>query len=706
MKMYKMTTLIVAMSMLVVCMPTTITNAAKKPKLIIDKKILSPGETTKVRVVNCNKKAKITWKLSKKSIIKIVKKSNKVNKTYATFKGLKVGKVNITATYKLGKKITRLRCNVVVRNVNLKHTSDPSKNLSSSTPDASISASNSPNNSVNNPTNLTTNNPTELPAEKQTAKPIDIATQTPITKPKDIDKIWPDLRIHTPMPTADTSRCMEAFKVPETKLIQIDGKVSEGEAWEYSYGIDNGICRNSNFIPNNDSTRGRSLINSANARLMFSEDTFYVLLDVNKARALDNDSIDIYFDEDNESEGSYEENKNAVLYHIPLNGEATRVHGVAKCVSAVSVQNNNGYIIEAGISIERKNIKCNSNDIFRCEIQINDGDDCTINYFDQKYEMVYDSVDNMWRVTEKKIAVDKDTSFMGRVKLNDSAAPATKSFHTSDGEAIRKEAGLESGTKDKCPDDEYYPYNAESMNFVNPEYWHKVYEANGQKPIYFSNAYVPAYRGNDSKISLADCDAEGKPIADLSGKYSKAYAIWDGDFLYVLFDINDKDIAPESDDKYITDSTEIYLDEDASRGSSWISYEKDQDEALRTYFEDTVMLRVGAKNNQFSTNTSGTCKLKSVAHAVNYKKTGEDITGYQVEYIIELNSKHEAGDILGIDMKINDCFSREKTEEDIGYTVPESKDNMIADRAGVISLYDSTDYIYNYPYLLGRLVLE
>ena len=87
--------------------------AAKKPKL--SKKTLSieVGKTKKITVKNSAKKAKVTWKSTKKSVAKIGKKASG-KKAYATIKAVKEGKATIKATYKLGKKKTTLTCKVTV----------------------------------------------------------------------------------------------------------------------------------------------------------------------------------------------------------------------------------------------------------------------------------------------------------------------------------------------------------------------------------------------------------------------------------------------------------------------------------------------------------------------------------------------------------------------------------------------------------------
>lgn len=69
------------------------------------------GKTTKIKVKNSNKKAKVTWKSSKPKVVRISKKKNGKN-AYATVKALKKGSAKVTATYKSGKTKKNLKCTV------------------------------------------------------------------------------------------------------------------------------------------------------------------------------------------------------------------------------------------------------------------------------------------------------------------------------------------------------------------------------------------------------------------------------------------------------------------------------------------------------------------------------------------------------------------------------------------------------------------
>ena len=93
---------------------TAVTEAAKKPKLSTSKLTVKVGQTKKVTVKNSAKKAKVTWKSSKSTIAKIVKKTSGKS-AYAKVMGVKEGTAQVSATYKLGKKKTVLKVKVTVK---------------------------------------------------------------------------------------------------------------------------------------------------------------------------------------------------------------------------------------------------------------------------------------------------------------------------------------------------------------------------------------------------------------------------------------------------------------------------------------------------------------------------------------------------------------------------------------------------------------
>lgn len=114
MKKCRIVSIFLAAAIVVTSVNVSSVNAAKKAKLSKANVSISVGETFKLSVKNGSKNAKVTWKTSKKSVVKIAKKSFIGNKAYAQIKGLKAGNAKITASYKLDKKTTKLTCKVKV----------------------------------------------------------------------------------------------------------------------------------------------------------------------------------------------------------------------------------------------------------------------------------------------------------------------------------------------------------------------------------------------------------------------------------------------------------------------------------------------------------------------------------------------------------------------------------------------------------------
>ena len=107
---------VLAAALIATSFSATNTDAAKKPKLSKKAATITVGSSVKITVKNANKKAKVTWKLAKKSksIVKIAKKKTKGKKAYAQITGLKAGKATLTATYKAGGLKKKLKCKITV----------------------------------------------------------------------------------------------------------------------------------------------------------------------------------------------------------------------------------------------------------------------------------------------------------------------------------------------------------------------------------------------------------------------------------------------------------------------------------------------------------------------------------------------------------------------------------------------------------------
>lgn len=105
---------VLCLSMLFAAEPT-IAKKAKKPKLSTKSVSVYTKKTKTIKLKNVTKKnlkkAKVTWKISKKKIAKLTKKK----KNYCKIKGVSVGKTTLKCTVKIGKKKTKLSCKINVK---------------------------------------------------------------------------------------------------------------------------------------------------------------------------------------------------------------------------------------------------------------------------------------------------------------------------------------------------------------------------------------------------------------------------------------------------------------------------------------------------------------------------------------------------------------------------------------------------------------
>lgn len=85
---------------------------ASRPKLSKKNVTITKGKTKKIKLSRAGKSAKVTWKASKKKIIKLTKKK----KTYCNVKGLKKGTASLICKAKVDKKTYTLKCKVKVVN--------------------------------------------------------------------------------------------------------------------------------------------------------------------------------------------------------------------------------------------------------------------------------------------------------------------------------------------------------------------------------------------------------------------------------------------------------------------------------------------------------------------------------------------------------------------------------------------------------------
>ena len=604
-------------------------DAAKKPAIAKKTYKVVKGKKVKVKIKNGKKSAKVTWKSSNKKIAKITKK----NSTSATVKGVKKGTAKISATYKAGSKKVTLKCKVKV----------------TSKAAAKVTATTAP---VTNPTVAPSAN-----VSKQTAAPTGAATTAPAGKPKVTGTPKPT---PTPSPVPKFTDALTAYKLGATQTIAVDGDVDE--AWGDSYA--------NNLIFDKEATkveqvRGEVKTTGATAKIMWADDAAYVLVDVAKEDVTDKDSVTVYFDQNEKA------TKDTMITANVAAGKEAKEDGKFEAASKATAT---GYIVEAKFNMDQKEVNSNVS----IEIQINE-EKGTINVYDTRSTMVYDKENNSWSLGDEKVQVAEKPELMGKATLTKSLAQSTSAFFTADGAKIREAAELDSAKWDSPNEDGSDPaVKTKTMKFVDTSFWKDAYAANNESSIYFTNVNIPDYKGNADKLSLGTpvLDEKGNVIGYESNRdFAEGYIVWDEDYLYVLFNVADKDISPASDDYYTTDSTEFFLDEDLSRPTAYAT----------DGTGDEVQLRVDAIDNKFSSNDAGTGNYALVGHAVN-----ADENGYQVEYIIKLNNKHKNGDTMGMDFQINDCFTT---------------DEGVADRAATLTAYDTTNNAYQDPSCFGRVKL-
>lgn len=201
---------LMSMALVVSALSVSEVEAAKKPALSKTKLSVKVGKSKKITVKNAKKKAKVTWKTSKKSIAKITKKKTK-GKPYATVKGVKKGKATITAVYKLGKSKKKLKCKVTV---------------TAATPSTTDSAATTP---PNKATATPSNGATATPADQGTATPTATATAT-VTPTATATAT----ATASPTPTATPTEAPTPTPIPNEELdlsgtVALNGEVTVGE---------------------------------------------------------------------------------------------------------------------------------------------------------------------------------------------------------------------------------------------------------------------------------------------------------------------------------------------------------------------------------------------------------------------------------------------------------------------------------------------
>ncbi|MBE5937885.1 MAG: hypothetical protein E7265_07630 [Lachnospiraceae bacterium] len=630
-----------AAAMVITAAPASQAGAAKKPALNIKKKTVKPGATVKLKIKNGSKKAKVTWKASKKKMVKLSKKSNKG----VTVKALKkTGKVNVTASYKVGKKkAVKLTCKLTIKKGSSKVTNEPVVTPAPATQNPVVTpapATQSPN--VGGPT--PTKGPTKTPAPTKTPGP------------------------------AAKNGAVDARKLASGAVITVDGTVGAKEWMDANVTID--------LLQNANSVRGEVAIKAATAKLMWADDAVYALIQADAAM----EEVTLFVDDDGDAT-----NNNAK--------KATGTLSADKMTAEVKVD-----------------CAPNADKGVKAEIMVKAGG--TINYFDSVTKMAYNAEKDEWALEDEGIKAGTDDSVLGTVNLLGSLEQPKTAYFTKDGADIIAEAAIpdewETPAEDGAEEGTFFA-KTKKMNFVDVAYWTDVYAANSAESIMFQKVntapYNPAgYEGTLDGIELATAyDADGNKLEDLSDtskiaewrsdrSQAQGYVMWDKQYAYVLFDITDSDIAPvpvDGEERYVSDSTEFFFNEDNAT-----AYGAAGDSSA-------VQFRVSAIDNGFSSNEYSTGKYELVAHAVGYKYADgvvknvieEGCLGYYTQYIIKLGKEHRNGDVMGMDLQVNDCSSKvvAATEE-----TPESTTPV---RNCTITAYDTTNSSWENPTVFGRIEL-
>ena len=626
-----------AAAMVITAAPANEADAAKKKKnpSMQKKASVTVGKTVKIKIKNSNKKAKVKFKSNKPKIAKIKKQVKKGVKASVTVKGMKKGTAKITATYKVGKKkAKKFTCKVTVKK--------KKKTTKATTAPAQ-----------NTQAPVVTNTPVAPTATNNATTPEKTADPTKVPA--------------TPRPSATPTNApknasLDATKLGEEDKIEIDGKAGKAE-WENA-------GKAQDLMVNPNSVRGNAKIKAATARLAWTDKAVYALVEADSEMK----EVKLFIDEDGKTD-----NANAKSATATLSDD--------KKTAEVKIDLASAPDMEKGL---------------KAEIQITDGD-ATINYFDSFTEIKYDADKNEWKFEVSEVKAGKDDSVLGTLNLLPSLAQATNAYFTDKGADIIKAAKLPEDFEEKAEGATWTNQKTKTMTFVDTKYWTDAYAANDSNSIYFTNVNIPDWQGDADHVGLAtevtnpDGTKKDPREFESSRENAQGYIIWDKDYLYVLFDINDSDISPANTDHYTTDSTEFFLDENYSQPSTYDTGDGDE-----------VQLRIDAANNVFSSNDSGTGNYELVAHAVNYKEADGKKTGYQVEYIIKLNNKHVDGDIMGMDLQINDCYTQYTYKTDADGNATEEIDDTVepvAARAATLTAYDTTNNDYQNPSCFGRVKL-
>lgn len=139
-------------------------------------------------------------------------------------------------------------------------------------------------------------------------------------------------------------------------------------------------------------------------------------------------------------------------------------------------------------------------------------------------------------------------------------------------------------------------------------------------------------------------------------------ALWDDRALYILAEVKDKNLSVQSGTPHMQDSVEIFLDENNDKTTDYGA----EDLHIRVNYENALSVDNGDPNLYYT----AARKVKD---------------GYVIETRIALKTKPENGNLLGIELQINDAIGSE--------------------RKGALNLFDATGTAWNDPSKFGEVLL-
>lgn len=155
------------------------------------------------------------------------------------------------------------------------------------------------------------------------------------------------------------------------------------------------------------------------------------------------------------------------------------------------------------------------------------------------------------------------------------------------------------------------------------------------------------------------------PLFAWQGASGSVRVLWDENYIYTLFEIDDSTINADSPNAYEQDSIELFLDEENMK---------------EDYYTDLA--------GQYRVNYKGELSFGTVPTTEGVKAAASQTAkGYIVELAIPLKNPGVAGRILGFDAQINDS-------------------NTMGVRQSVMKFNDSTDNSYMSTALWGELLLK